>query len=180
MLEITIPDRELYDEENEVFINIKKTVLHLEHSLVSISKWEMTWKKPFLKPNYNFSSEEFRDYIRCMTIDQNVPKEVYVAMSNKECEIIKNYINDEKTATTFSNVGGGSNRDIITSELIYYWMTVYQIPFECQKWHLSRLLTLIKICSVKNSKNKKMPINSILTQNKKLNDARRKAMNTKG
>lgn len=180
MLEMIIPERELYDEYKEEFINIKKTSLHLEHSLVSISKWEMKWKKPFLKPNYKFTSEEFRDYIRCMTIDQNVPEETYLAMTNEEYEIIKTYINDEKTATTFNDNRHERNRETVTSELIYYWMTAYQIPFECQKWHLSRLLTLIKICSIKNSKGKKMPTNSILAQNKKINDARKKAMNTRG
>lgn len=181
MLELEIEAKELYDEVKEEFVTIKPATVRLEHSLVSVSKWEARWKKPFLKPDYQFTNEEFVDYMKCMTISQNVPEEVYRWMNHSERKIVNEYINDNKTATTFSNLDGSRpNRQIVTSELIYYWMTVYQIPFECQKWHLSRLLTLIQICNIKNSNSKKMTPRSILNQNRKLNAQRRKASGSKG
>ena len=181
MLELTIPDRELFDEETQEFITTKSTTIRLEHSLVSISKWESKWKKPFLKQKYQFPREEMEDYIRCMTISQNVDPMVYKALSHKELEKVNAYINDEKTATTFGKLDGSrQNRQVVTSELIYYWMTAYQIPWEAQKWHLSRLLTLIEICNIKNGGNKKMSKSAILNRNRTLNAQRRAAMNSKG
>ena len=182
MLELTIPRRELFNEETQEFVNLRSVVIRLEHSLVSISKWESKWKKPFLKPNYKFTREELEDYVRCMTISQNVDPMVYKALTTSELEKINVYINDERTATTFGQLNGSrQNRQIVTSELIYYWMTSYQIPWEAQKWHLSRLLTLIEICNIKNSgNNKKMPKSAILNRNRSLNAKRRAAMHTSG
>ena len=181
MLELTIPERELFNEETMEFLHTKRTTIRLEHSLVSISKWEAKWKKPFLKQKRSFSREELEDYIQCMTISQNIDPMVYKVLNSNELEKINAYINDEKTATTFSNLDGSRpNRQVVTSELIYYWMTAYQIPWEAQKWHLSRLLALIQICNIKNGSNKKMSKSAILNRNKTLNAQRRAAMNTKG
>lgn len=182
MLELYIKEKELYDELNEEFILIPNKRIKLEHSLVSISKWEFKWKKPFLKPNYTFSKEEFLDYVKCMTITQNVPDYIYSGLDNQEILTIKNYINDNHTATTFADTSkiNKKARDTITSEMIYYWMTAYNIPIECQCWNLSRLLTLIRICSIKNSNNRKMTKRDILNQNKQLNEQRRKQLGSKG
>ena len=181
MLELVIAEKEFFNEETQEFITTKGCTIRLEHSLVSISKWESKWKKPFLKQKYQFTREEMEDYIRCMTISQNVDPTVYKALSRDELEKVNAYINDEKTATTFGKLGGGQpNRQVVTSELIYYWMTAYQIPWEAQKWHLSRLLTLIEICNIKNGSNKKMSKSAILNRNRSLNAQRRAAMNTKG
>lgn len=181
MLELTIPERELFNEETQEFINTKGATIRLEHSLVSISKWESKWKKPFLKQKQKFTREEMEDYIQCMTISQNVDPMLYKALTAVELEKVSAYINDEKTATTFGKLDGSHpSRQVVTSELIYYWMTAYQIPWEAQKWHLSRLLTLIEICNIKNGGNKKMSKSAILARNKSLNAQRRAAMNTKG
>lgn len=180
MLPITIPATELYDEYNQIFINVKEQTLHLEHSLVSLSKWESKWHKPFLaKTKKTF--EETIDYVRCMTITQNVNSEVYKCLTNENIQSINEYIEDPMTATWFSkDRKTKSNGEQITSELIYYWMISLNIPFECQKWHLNRLLTLIQVCDEKNKPPKKMSKKEIMSRNAALNAARRKQMNTKG
>lgn len=180
MLEIEIPDTEMFDEANNEFINVKGITLRLEHSLVSLSKWESRWKVPFLSRDKK-TVEQTIDYIRCMTINQNVDPLVYKLVKNEHVEKINEYIADIKTATTFNDANAPKqSREIITSELIYFWMAQFNIPMECQKWHLSRLLTLIRIASIKNSPEKKMSKRAVLSQNRSLNAARRKMHNTKG
>ncbi|MGB4293547.1 MAG: hypothetical protein WBJ37_11785, partial [Bacteroidales bacterium] len=148
MLQITIPAVELWDERKQEFVTTKEQTLQLEHSLVSISKWESKWCKPFLSKQEK-TSEETLDYIKCMTITQNVDPEVYNYLTNKNIEEINNYINAPMTATYFSDEKTSkTSREQVTAELIYYWMIALNIPFECQKWHLNRLLTLIKVCSI--------------------------------
>ena len=145
MLTIVIPEREYYDERKNEFIHTKEYEIQLEHSLVSISKWEARHNKPFLDKKEK-TTEETLDYIKCMTITQNVPDKAYLGLSQKNIKDIKKYIDSPMTATTFSNVGNrGPSREIITSELIYYWMISLNIPMECQKWHINRLLTLIRV-----------------------------------
>ena len=179
MLKVIIPAVELYDEKTETFTTVlKQTELSLEHSLVSISKWESKWHKPFLEANPPKTDEELKDYIRCMTLTQNVDPEIYNHIPNHVVEQINNYINDPMTATTFKDQKKVSRR-IVTNELIYYWMISLGIPFECQKWHLSRLLTLIRVCNEKADP-KKMSKSEIYAQNRRLNEARRKALKTKG
>lgn len=181
MLILNIPETELYDERTERFIQVKPIALRLEHSLVSISKWESKWKKPFLSHKERKTLQESRDYVRCMTLNQNVDPLVYYALTSEHFAKINSYIEDKMTATWFNDRNHGApSREVLTSELIYYQMVAYQIPFECQKWHLSRLLTLIRICNIKNSPGKKMSRSEILANNQKLNAARRKAMHTKG
>jgi hypothetical protein len=180
MLQITVPATELYDEENEIFINSKEQTLQLEHSLVSISKWESTWNKPFLSKK-DKTDEELLDYVKCMTITQNVNPEVYLCLTEDNYKRIKKYIESPMTATTFSEDNKGKNsREIPTSELIYYWMISLNIPMECQKWHLNRLITLIKVCSIKNSPKKKRRSGDIASNQAAINAARRKQLNTKG
>lgn len=180
MLEITVPAREFFNEDTETFISTKEQSLKLEHSLISLSKWEAKWKKPFLKEKTH-SVEETLDYIRFMTINQNVDGTVYLAMTPENLKSIEEYIQDPMTATTFSNQANRStNREIVTSELIYFWMVSYNIPFECQKWHLNRLMTLIEVCAVKSQPPKKMSRSEIISRNRALNAARRKKYNTKG
>lgn len=180
MLRIIIPSTEMWDEVNEKFVYSKEYVLQLEHSLVSLSKWESKWCKPFLsKENKTF--EETIDYIRCMTINQHIPDEVYNCLTGENISEINEYISAPMTATRFSNdaIGKGS-REQITSELIYYWMIALNIPFECQKWHINRLLTLIRVCNIKNHPSKKMSRREIMSRNTALNAARRKKLRTNG
>lgn len=176
MFEIKIPDIEEYDEIEQKFVYIKERILKLEHSLYSISKWESKWHKPFLSSEK--TNDELLDYVRCMNVLDDDPIEY---IPNQIIEMINDYINDSMTATWFNDRDQKSpSREIITSELIYYWMIAYQIPFECEHWHLNRLLTLIRVCSIKNQPAKKMSREEILRQNRALNEQRLKAMNTKG
>lgn len=179
MLRLIVPEKELYDERTGLFVRTKKQVLQLEHSLVSLSKWESKWHKPFLSKN-DKSGEEMLDYIRCMTITQNVPDEVYFALDTNELIKINDYLNDSMTATTITKPQGKSRGEIITSEIIYYWMISLQIPFECEKWNLNRLLTLIEVCNIKNSPGKKMSKSEIMRRNRTLNAARKQQLHTRG
>ena len=180
MLQITIPAVELWDERKQEFITTKEQTLQLEHSLVSLSKWESKWCKPFLSKQEK-TFEETLDYIKCMTITPNVDPEVYKYLTNENIEEINNYINAPMTATYFSDDKTVKpSREQVTAELIYYWMIALNIPFECQNWHLNRLLTLIKVCNIKNQPPKKINKKEIMRRNTALNAARRKRLNTKG
>ena len=180
MLTIKIPDTEYYNEETSQFVSVKERMIDLEHSLVSLSKWEAKWCKPFLGKDQK-TSEEVRDYIRCMIIDRNVPDNILYALSKQQEKQIADYIDEKMTATTFSDISSASkSHEVITSEIIYYWMISLNIPFECQKWHLNRLLTLIRVCSIKNAPPKKMGRNSVLSRNAQINAARKKQLNTRG
>lgn len=181
MLEITIPETEILDSRTNEFISVKEQTISLEHSLVSISKWESKWHIPYLsdKPK---TDEQVFDYIRCMTLTKNVDDIVYRIIPRSELIKINNYIEDKMTATWFSEkeLKKQFGREIITSEIIYYWMITLNIPMECQKWHLNRLITLIRVCGEKNKPKEKMNRRDILARNKALNAARRKQHNTKG
>ena len=181
MLQITILPKEFWDEAKEVFVKNDITqVLQLEHSLVSISKWESKWNKPFLIKDETKTAEQTLDYIKCMTITQNVKDTVYNNVSKENLKEIDTYIQSPMTATTFNELNPGVNREIITSELIYYWMISLNIPMECQRWHINRLLTLIRVCNVKNAPAKKMGKKEISNKYASLNAARRQKLNSKG
>lgn len=179
MLTIEIPDQEFFNEETQEFFTMKGQTLQLEHSLVSLSKWESKWNKPFLSKE-DKTIEQTIDYIKCMTITQNPKPHIYNLLTDKNILEIKNYIDAPMTATTFSNANQGHSREIVTSELIYYWMISLNIPMKCEKWHLNRLLTLIRVCNIKNGPAKKMSKKEIMSRNAALNAARRKKLNTKG
>ena len=181
MLRITVPlSPEGWDEKKEEFVSAKTQTLNLEHSLVSLSKWESKWCKPFLS-NTEKTDEEILDYIKYMTLTQNVDPEVYEHLSQENIKQINDYINAPMTATTFSDdKNRKGNREIITAELIYYWMIALNIPFECQKWHLNRLLTLVRVCNIKNEPPKKMSKRDIMSRNAALNAARRNQLNSRG
>ena len=180
MLQITIPSTELFDEEKQEFRTTKEYILQLEHSLVSISKWESKWNKVFLSKEDKTYAETI-DYIKCMTITQNIPDEAYQYITKDNVDKIEKYISAPMTATWFSkDKPTGGSREQPTSELIYYWMIALNIPFECQKWHLNRLLTLIRVCNIKNTPPKKMSKSALMKRNAALNAARRKQHNTTG
>lgn len=179
MLTIVVPAREYFDEQKNEFISDKEHTLQLEHSLLSLSKWEAKWNKPFLSTNEK-TEEEILDYVRCMTVTQNVDPSIYYKLSKDNVEKINEYINLPMTATTFNDRGGAKNREVITAEIIYYWMISFNIPFECQKWHLNKLLTLVKVCSIKNTPPKKMSKREIMNRNHALNASRRKALGSRG
>lgn len=181
MLQLTITPPEQWDSKNQVFVYPKGTVLTLEHSLVSLSKWESKWCKPFISRE-NKTHEESIDYIRCMTITQNVDPKIYDYVSAENLKEVERYIEAPMTATWFSeekNVGP-KNREQITSELIYYWMIAHNIPDKFDKWHLNRLLTLIRVCNAKNQPTRKMSQRELAERNRALNAARKKQFNTRG
>ena len=180
MLTIVIPETEEFDPVTSTFTVHKREVLNLEHSLVSLSKWESKWKKPFLTDKEK-TPEETIDYVRCMTVNNNVDPSVYGRLSMSAVQQINDYISDPMSATTFSeDKNQKKNREVVTAELIYYWMVALQIPFECQKWHLNRLITLIRVCNIKNEPPKKMSKADIYRQNAALNAARRRMHGSKG
>lgn len=180
MLEITIAGKELFNEETEEFSYTKPYNLVLEHSLVSLSKWEAKYHKPFLNQKEKLPREELLDYFRFMTITQNIPDDAYDFISKTEKNKILAYINDPMTATWFSKTEQKPSREVITSELIYYWMTQYDIDWKAEKWHLNRLLTLIRVCSVKSTNNPKMNKRDVMKENSKINAARRKMYGSHG
>jgi len=184
MLEITVPEREFFDEGKQEFTYIKAQYLQLEHSLVSLSKWESKWCKPFLDKKEK-TTEMIIDYIRCMTITQNIKPGFYTNLPIRVFTEIKEYIDAPMTATWFNNEPPGSaarsSREVITSEIIYDMMISLNIPVEFQKWHLNRLLTLIRVCNIKNTPNKrKMNKKEMLANRRALNEARRAQINSKG
>ena len=179
-LTIVVPAKELFDSKTGEFIETKDTVLHLEHSLISISKWESKWHKPYLSKE-DKTREEAVDYIRCMTLNGGVDPNVYLCLTEANIDQITKYMGDPMTATTIKKQDKKPSREIITSELIYYWMTELNIPFDpCQKWHFSRLLTLIEVCSIKKTPSKKMSKADVMRQNRSLNAARRAKHHTRG
>lgn len=161
MLYLTIPGKEMFDETKQEFIYIKDTTIQLEHSLISLSRWESQWCKPFLSSDGKRTREEMIGYIKCMTMTQNVDPTVYDAIGDVEIKKVADYIEDPHTATWFNDKNkhgksmGNPNGEVLTSEYIYYLMIQQGIPFECEKWHLNRLMTLLRVCSVKNGGGKK-------------------------
>lgn len=190
MLELTISAKNAFSNKQNKFLKTKETTIRLEHSLVSLSKWESKYQKPFISQEQK-TREEILDYIKFMTITQNVDPLVIELLNETELKAINDYISAPMTATKFYEnkgpEGQGSpirKKEVITSELIYYWMISFQIPFEFEKWHLNRLLTLIRVCSIKekqsNGKGSKMSKRDILAQNKAINAARKQKYNTHG
>ena len=169
-----------WDEEKEEFVDPQYVTLELEHSLASLQQWESKWLKPFLYTK-NLSDEEVLDYIRCMTVTPNVDPVIYDLLTSSHIEQIHDYINAPMTATTFTkDKDGKRNREIITSEIIHYWMVSLQIPHEYRTWHLNQLITFIRVCSIKNAPTKKSSRRDTASHYKALNEARKQKFNTKG
>lgn len=179
MLKLHIQPVESYDELIDEFVTSPELKLILEHSLYTISKWESRWMKPFMG-NDNKTDEEFLDYIICMDITGTLTMELLLNIQQMDLDRINTYINSSMTATTFNGGDKGKSREIITSELIYYWMITLQVPLECEHWHLNRLMTLIKICNIKNSPNNKQSMQTTLSQQKELNRQRKMQHNSAG
>ena len=179
MLEIEIPGKELWDEEQEKFLEGEAVKLRMEHSLVSISKWESKWHKSFLSTK-DKTDEELIDYMRCMTITQHVDPKIYNNFTVDIVDQIMEYVNDPMTATTFRDTNSRPDNSIITAEVIYYWMVSFNIPFDCQKWHINRLLTLIRVCNAKSQSPKKMTRGELAQRTRTLNAQRKQQLGTSG
>jgi len=180
MLTIVVPGVEMFDEQEQEFVSRGDVTLDLEHSLVSVSKWESMYEKPFLG-GAEKTTEEIFEYIKQMTLTPNVSEEVFYKLSEENIQAVNKYIEAKMTATWFSEAPGAPRtRDVITAELIYYWMITFQIPFECENWHLNRLFTLIRVCNIKQAKPKKMSRSEMAARNRELNAQRRQQLGTKG
>lgn len=185
MLTITVPDKEWFNNETEEFLYVKGATITMEHSLLSLAKWESKWQKAFLDRIEELTPEEMIDYFRCMTINSKVDSSIYAAIWNdlKLRSMVMEYINNPMSAVKFKEDKGRPNssiKDSITSDIVYYWMVANNIPFECEKWHVNRLITLIRICGMKNNPEKTMSNQELFRRNKALNAARRKKLRSKG
>jgi len=180
MLKLTVPGVESYDEEKEEFVEVGEVVLELEHSLVSLSKWESQYEKPFLG-NSEKSTEEIIGYIKAMVVTPEVPEEIFSRLSEANMLEINDYIDAKMTATWFHEAPGApATREVVTAELVYYWMVTFSIDWEAQYWHLNRLFTLIRVCNIKNAKPKKMSRAEVAARNRELNAQRKPQLGPKG
>jgi hypothetical protein len=180
MLTITVGAADVFDEATQTFGSNGGYELQLEHSLVSLSKWESIHEKPFLDTQ-DKTTEEVESYIKCMVVSPNPPGDFLLKLSKENMEEINTYMSRKMTATWFADVEPQARSpEIVTAELIYYWMTAFNIPFECETWHLNRLFTLIRICNVKQDKPKKMSRAEVARRNRELNEQRKRQLGTKG
>lgn len=180
MLTLKIDEIEHFDEENKKFVRLGGIALELEHSLVSLSKWESKFEKPFLSPEPK-TPEEIVYYIECMVVSGELPDNLLSHLSHAHLEEINAYIDSKMSATWFSDSGPKKrSTETITNELIYFWMNSFQIPLECETWHLNRLFNLIRIHSIKNTKPEKANRSEALQRQRQLNAQRRAELGTKG
>lgn len=180
MLKLTIGQEELYDEETEEFRTVGGITIELEHSLVSLSKWESEFEKPFLSGTAK-STEEVLRYIEFMILTPDYPPGVLQELTPEDFTKINEYLDSKQSATTiYDRSKPKGPPQTITSELIYYWMIAFNIPFECEKWHLNRLFALIKICGIKNAKPTKSSRADLAQQRRELNAERKARLGTTG
>lgn len=181
MLILIVKGSETFNQETQKFVDAGEAeVFELEHSLVSVSKWESKFKKSFLSSK-DKTTEETLVYIEAMIINPKNPRVDFSKFTSENFRDINEYIESSESATTFGEMPKTKSRnEIITSELIYYWMILFNIPFECQYWHLNRLLTLIRVCNLKNAKPKKMSKHETALKYRELNERRRAEYNTNG
>lgn len=180
MLTIIVPGDDFFDEAKQEFVTQGDVELRLEHSLVSLSKWESKFEKPFLVPGQK-TDEEVLGYIECMILQPDFPPGVLSALSQDNLDAIEKYIESKQSATWFSEIRTAPrSSEIVTSELIYYWLVVFNIPFEVENWHLNRVFNLIRICNIKAGKPKKMSRNEIAARNRELNERRKAQLGTRG
>jgi len=180
MLKLFVPGKEFYDEIANEFSTVGDLVLELEHSLISLSKWESEFQKPFLGAGEK-TEDEIKAYVKAMVLNEDVIIGIPITLRQVHFDQINDYIESKQSATTFGEMPKHHGRgETITSELIYYWMVAFNIPFECQTWHLNRLFALIRICNIKNSKPKKMGRHEMAARNRELNAQRKAQLGTTG
>lgn len=182
MLTIEVPiGEEGFDEATQKFVVPETFTVEMEHSLASISKWESKWEKPFLSQEEKTNEQSF-DYLQMMCLTPDVPPEIWYALTPENTKTIQDYIAAKMTATWFyeDNAPGPRNREIVTAEVVYYWMVTMNIPFECQYWHFNRLITLVRVINKKNEPPKKMSPREVAARNRRLNEQRQAQYGTRG
>lgn len=180
MLTITILGTELFNDKDQTFSTEGDVTLDFEHSLVSLSKWESKHKIPFLSSSSK-TQDQILDYLKLMVVTPNADVSAIERCSQPQLNVLQAYIDSAESATTFGEMPGRTGPgEVITSELIYYWLVAFTIPFECQSWHLNRLFSLIRICNIKNAKPTKMSKNEVAQRNRDLNARRKAELNTSG
>lgn len=180
MLKIIVPSMDLFNEEDNTFTTVPETIIELEHSLLAMSKWESKFQVPFLGSSPK-TNQEMLEYVRLMIVTPNYPENILSRLTSENYDSIKEYIESSQSATTFSNRSKAKGKpEIITSELIYYWMVAFTIPFECESWNLNRLFALIRICDIKNSKPKPMTQRELAERNRSINEQRKAKLGTRG
>lgn len=180
MLKLTILGEEHFDDEKQEFVTRGDVTLALEHSLVSLSKWEQIWEKPFLGSEEK-SAEETFSYVQCMVVTEDFPPEVFSRLSNDNIKQINDYIDSKMTATWFADTKETTkSRETITSELIYYWMVALNMPMTWESRHLNNLFTMIRVLNEKNQPEKKLSRGEIAARNRKLNEERKARFGTQG
>jgi hypothetical protein len=171
----------LWDEETETFVEHIVSSIDFEHSLASMSKWESKWEQAFLGRTEK-TAEQVYDYLSMMCLTPGVTREQILGLSQENFTQINEYIESQQTATKFAEQPNrrGSGEQI-TSDLVYYWMVAFRIPWEAQYWHLNKLLALVRICNAKQSgKTQKVPRHDTAQRNRDLNAERRKKYGTSG
>lgn len=181
MLELVVKEDELYLPHLNKFIEVPECTITLEHSLISLARWESKWHIPYLS-NKERTQEQELDYIRCMSVNKLKNDLVIKILSPMDIKTIEDYIDNPMTATTFSkNIKNQrSKKEIITAEIIYSRMFAHGIPLECQKWHLNRLLTLLRVCDLRNTPPQKMGRKETAQWNAQQNALRRAKLNSRG
>ena len=183
MLHLRIPERDLWDPVNERFIHVEATAIDLEHSLASVSKWESKWHIPFHDDRKEKTYDQNIAYIRCMCLTENVDPNTFYCITEQNVKEITDYISDSNTATWFNESARRKTgkKEIITAEIIYYWMTLYGVPLSCEHWHLNKLMTFLRVCAEKNNPDKKKTKGvDMAAQRRALNAARRQKYKTRG
>lgn len=184
MLKLTIHGTEQFDEASNEFFTPADVNLELEHSLISLSKWEAIWEKPFLSAEEKTTDETF-SYIECMCLTPDVPPETFRRLRGDHLETINKYIEAKMSATWFTDAPApkGRSREVITAEIMYHWIVAFTLPLDVENWHLNRFFTLVKVCNEKNAppdKKKKMSPQQIMERNRALNEKRLQELKTKG
>ena len=178
MLQLKLPKIRLFKEATEEYVYYEPLTVKLEHSLISIQRWESKWHKSFLSAE-SLTQEELFDYIRCMSLNPDIDPTFVSRLTPDDFNKIREYMNEPMTATVIHrSKPRGGRPPIITAELIYYWMTAYNIPFECSKWHIKQLLTLVEVCSVKSNPGGKT--RGTAAERAAMNKARRAKTGSKG
>lgn len=169
-----------------ITLQINDVYLRFEHSLVSLSEWEQEYEKPFYssKTVDNRTEKEMVSYFEYMLISGIEYRPLVRLASPEQMLALTHYINKGSTATTVKEMAqkAGPN-ETPTSELMYYWLVAFKIPFKpTDEWHLHRLLMLVKVCGAKSTPSGRNKVNKreLAMSMREINEQRLRDLGTKG